>query len=203
MSVKEQPFFVHATALIEDGATIGARSRIWHDVHVRRGAAIGERCILGKGVFVDFDVPIGDDCKIQNYACIYHGTSLGRGVFVGPHAVLTNDLRPRATDPQFAPLAEGDWTVGSSRIDDGAAIGANAVILPGVHVGRWAMIGAGAVVTRDVPDYGLAMGAPARLTGWVCACGARVRAASCTRCGDLPADHPARRQSFPDAAEEN
>lgn len=190
MTVGQPPFYAHESALIEDGAEIGAGSRIWHDVHVRKGARIGERCILGKGVFVDFDVPIGDDCKIQNYACIYHGVSLGRGVFVGPHAVFTNDMRPRATNPDFAPLKDGDWTVGTSHIGDGAAIGANATILPGVDIGRWAMIGAGAVVTRNVPDYAVAIGSPARLAGWVCSCGDRVRSPSCERCGELPADHP-------------
>ena len=86
--------YVHESALIEEGVTIGDGSRIWHDVHVRKGASIGERCILGKGVYVDADVPIGDDCKLQNYACIYRGARLGRGVFAGPHVVFANDMRP-------------------------------------------------------------------------------------------------------------
>jgi len=184
--------FVHATALVEDGASIGEGARIWHQAQVRTRANIGARCIVGKGAFVDFDVTIGDDSKLQNYACVYHGVSLGRGVFVGPHAVFTNDLRPRATDPTFAPLGDGDWEVGETTVRDGAAIGANATILPGIEIGRWAMIGAGAVVTRDVAAYALVVGSPARRLAWVCACGARLAddALACERCGTLPHDHP-------------
>jgi acetyltransferase-like isoleucine patch superfamily enzyme len=184
--------FVHETALVEDGATIGEGSRVWHQAQVRTRARIGARCIVGKGAFVDFDVTIGDDSKLQNYACVYHGVTLGRGVFVGPHAVFTNDRRPRATDPSFAPLRDGDWEVGETTVDDGAAIGANATILPGVHIGAWAMIGAGAVVTHDVPAYALVAGTPAKRLGWVCACGARLPddARACERCGPLPRDHP-------------
>jgi acetyltransferase-like isoleucine patch superfamily enzyme len=186
--------FVHETALVEEGASVGADSRVWHQAQVRARAKIGARCIVGKGAFVDVDVTIGDDSKLQNYACIYHGVTLGRGVFVGPHAVFTNDLRPRATDPAFAPLRDGDWEVGETTVDDGAAIGANSTILPGVRIGRWAMIGAGAVVTRDVAPYALVAGSPARAIGWVCACGSRVteEARACARCGELPADHPLR-----------
>jgi len=186
--------FVHETALVEDGAQLGPGTRIWHQAQVRRGARIGARCIVGKGAFVDFDVVIGNDSKLQNYACVYHGVTLGRGVFVGPHAVFTNDRRPRATDPSFAPLRDGDWEVGETTVDDGAAIGANATILPGLHIGGWAMIGAGSVVTRDVAAYALVVGTPARRIGWTCACGARLRddATICARCGPLPVDHPLR-----------
>ncbi|GAC1349084.1 MAG: acyltransferase [Vulcanimicrobiaceae bacterium] len=186
--------FVHASADVEDGVVIGPGTRVWHHAHIRTRARLGARCIVGKGAFIDFDVVIGDDSKLQNYACVYHGTSLGRGVFVGPHAVFTNDLRPRATDPSFAPLRDGEWTVGETSVDDGAAIGANATILPGIRIGRWAMIGAGAVVTRDVAPYALVVGTPARHVGWVCACGERLvdGAHVCTRCGELPHDHPLR-----------
>jgi acetyltransferase-like isoleucine patch superfamily enzyme len=184
--------YVHPTALVEDGARVGTGAKIWHHAQIRTRASIGERCIIGKGVFVDFDVTIGADSKLQNYACVYHGTSLGRGVFIGPHAVFTNDRRPRATDPSFAPLGDGDWEVGETTVEDGAAVGANATILPGIRIGRWAMIGAGAVVTRDVEPYALVAGTPARRIGWVCACGARLAddAQTCARCGPLPSDHP-------------
>ena len=186
--------YVHPTALVEDGATLGAGTRVWHQAQVRTRARIGARCILGKGVFVDFDVVIGDDTKVQNYACVYHGVTLGRGVFIGPHVVFTNDRRPRATDPAFAPLVDGDWEVGESSVGDGAAIGANSTILPGIRIGAWAMIGAGTVVTRDVPPYALVIGTPARRLAWVCACGERLAddARTCSRCGPLPADHPLR-----------
>jgi acetyltransferase-like isoleucine patch superfamily enzyme len=194
MSVDESAF-VHETALVEAGARIGAQTRVWHHAHVRRDARVGARCILGKGAFVDFEVELGDDCKVQNYACIYHGATLGRGVFVGPHAVFTNDRRPRATDPEFRPLGDGDWEVGRTTVGDGAAVGANSTILPGVTIGAWAMIGAGAVVTRDVEPYALVAGTPARRIGWVCRCGARVSTGArvCAACGDLPAGHPALR----------
>jgi len=184
--------FVHETAVVEDGASIAAGTKIWHQAQIRTRARIGERCIVGKGAFVDFDVTIGPDCKLQNYACVYHGVTLGRGVFVGPHAVFTNDRRPRATDAQFAALRDGEWEVGETMVGDGAAIGANATILPGVTIGHWSMIGAGAVVNRDVPPYALVVGSPARRLGWVCVCGARLAddAVVCARCGPLPPDHP-------------
>jgi len=184
--------FVHPTALVEDGAVVGEDTRVWHHAQVRTRARIGARCIIGKGAFVDFDVVIGDDSKLQNYACVYHGVTLGRGVFVGPHAVFTNDVRPRATSPDFTPLGDGDWIVGETTVGDGAAIGANATILPGVRIGTWALVGAGAVVTRDVVAYALVVGSPARRIGWVCKCGARVDEATrtCAKCGPLPADHP-------------
>ncbi len=184
--------YVHPTAFVEEGAILGAGTRVWHQAQVRTRARIGARCIIGKGAFIDFDVAIGDDSKLQNYACVYHGVTLGRGVFVGPHAVFTNDRRPRATDPSFAPLGDGDWEVGTTTVGDGAAIGANSTILPGVRIGKWAMIGAGAVVTRDVAPYALVIGTPARPVGYVCACGERLAgdARSCPRCGELPPDHP-------------
>ncbi len=184
--------YVHESALVEAGAMIGLDARVWHDAHVRADARIGARCIVGKGVFVDVGVRVGDDCKIQNYACVYHGVTLGRGVFVGPHVVFTNDRRPRATTPTFAPLRDGDWIVGETNVGDGAAIGANATVLPGLQIGSWAMVGAGAVVTRDVAAYALVVGSPARWIAWVCACGDRLAsdARRCGRCGDLPAHHP-------------
>ncbi len=176
--------FVHPTALVEDGARVGADAKIWHQAQVRTGAQIGARSIVGKGAFVDFGVTIGPDCKLQNYACVYHGVTLGRGVFVGPHVVFTNDRRPRATAPDFGLLKDGDWEVGETVVEDGAALGANCTILPGVRIGAWAMVGAGAVVTRDVAPYALVAGTPARVIGWVCACGTRVSeaGASCPRC---------------------
>ena len=192
MTDARQTFYVHETALVEPDVAIGDGTRIWHHVHIRTRARIGARCIVGKGAFIDFDVVIGDDCKIQNYACVYHGVTLGRGVFVGPHAVFTNDLRPRAVNPDFAPLRDGDWDVGESSIGDGASIGANATILPGVRIGRWAMIGAGAVVTKDVPDYALVVGTPARFAAWVCRCGTKLAGPSCVTCGPLCEDHPLR-----------
>lgn len=190
MSSNENDVFVHETALVENGAKIGTGSRIWHQAQIRTRASLGERCIIGKGAFVDFDVIIGDDCKVQNYACVYHGVTLGRGVFVGPAVVFTNDMFPRSTDPQFNPLKDGDWEVGSTVVEDGAAIGASATILPNVRIGKWALVGSGAVVTKDVPAYALVVGTPARVIGWVCSCGRRVESQTCSKCGVVPPDHP-------------
>ncbi len=163
--------FVHPTADVSPRASIGAGTRIWHQVQVREGAVIGQHCILSKGVYVDLDVRIGDNVKIQNGVSIYHGVTLENGVFCGPHCVFTNDLRPRAINADGSLKAADDWTLGTTLVRAGASIGAHATVVCGVTIGRWAMVGAGAVVTRDVPDYGLVFGNPARLRGFVCPCG--------------------------------
>jgi acetyltransferase-like isoleucine patch superfamily enzyme len=145
---------------------------------VREGARIGRNCILSKGVYVDAGVVLGDNVKVQNYVSIYHGVSIEDGVFCGPHCVFTNDKRPRAVNPDGALKAADDWTLSTTRVRTGASLGANAVIVCGVTIGVWAMVGAGSVVTRDVPDHGLVFGNPARLRGFVCCCGGRLRRAS-------------------------
>ncbi len=185
----EEPY-IHPTASVEAAAALGPGTKVWHEAQVRTRAKIGARCIIGKGVFIDFDVIIGDDCKLQNYACVYHGAELGRGVFVGPHAVFTNDLQPRATDAQFHPLADGEWEVGRIKVGDGASIGANSTILPNVEIGAWSLIAAGATVNRDVAAYSLVIGTPARHLSWLCKCGRKVESHACQRCGPLPSDHP-------------
>jgi len=154
---------VHPTAEIEPGAVLGEGTRVWHQGHVRRDAVVGADCNLGKNVFVDAGVVIGDRVRIQNNVSVYHGVELGDGVFVGPSAVFTNDLRPRA--------GSADWRVGRTVVRTGASIGANATIVCGVEIGEHAMVGAGSVVTGDVPAYQLVYGNPARARGWVCACG--------------------------------
>jgi UDP-2-acetamido-3-amino-2,3-dideoxy-glucuronate N-acetyltransferase len=157
------PAAAHGTAVIEDGAQIGADTRVWHHAHVRAGAVIGSGCVLGKGVFVDSGAVVGDRCKIQNNVSVYDGVRLGSDVFVGPSAVFTNDLRPRAS--------AGRWSVVPTVVHDGASIGANATIVCGTVLGRWAMVAAGSVVTRDVEPHQLVAGNPARPAGWVCECG--------------------------------
>ncbi len=164
---------VHATAEVSDQAVIGEGTSIWHHCQIRPGAKIGENCILGKGVYVDSDVQIGSNVKIQNYVSVFHGVTLEDGVFVGPHVCFTNDLQPRAINPDGSPKSATDWVVSPTRICYGAALGANSTIRCGVTIGRWAMVGSGSVVTRDVPDYGLVYGNPARLHGFVCTCGTR------------------------------
>jgi len=165
---------IHPTADVSPDAQIADGAQIWHQAQVREGASIGRNCIVGKGVYVDFDVQIGDNCKLQNGAFLYHGATLEDGVFVGPGAILTNDRQPRAINPDGSLKAADDWQVGPILIGYGASIGAGCIVLPGVVVGRFAMIAAGAIVTRDVPPHGLAIGAPARLAGYVCSCGARL-----------------------------
>lgn len=187
---------IHPTADVSPRASIGDGTSIWHQCQVREGAHIGEACILGKNVYVDFDVQIGSRVKIQNNCSVYHGVTIADGVFLGPHVVLTNDLYPRAINPDGTLKAADDWAVSPIRIGYGASVGARSVVLPGVTIGRFALIGAGSVVTRDVPPHGLAVGAPARLVGYVCACGHRLAAAAdgrlaCTVCGRTYADPPA------------
>lgn len=189
---------IHPTADVSPQADIGEGTSIWHQAQVREGARIGRGCILAKGAYVDAGVVLGDHVKVQNYVSIYHGVTLEDGVFCGPHCVFTNDKRPRAINPDGSLKAADDWELSPTLVREGASIGANAVIVCGVTVGRWAMVGSGSVVSRDVPDYGLAWGNPARLRGFVCPCGARVEPVNetntavhtrCSRCGteiDIP-----------------
>lgn len=182
------PVFVHPTADVSADATIGPGTRVWRHTHVREGARIGAECILGKGVYIDHDVVIGDRVKVENGASIFYGCTIEAGVFVGPHACLTNDRQPRAITPLGALKTEADWQVGQTLVQYGASIGAGAVIVTGVTIGRWAMVGAGAVVTRNVPDHGLVLGLPARLIGYVCSCGVRLTSTTdrtwcCSTCG--------------------
>jgi UDP-2-acetamido-3-amino-2,3-dideoxy-glucuronate N-acetyltransferase len=176
---------VHPTAVVEDGAVVGAGTRIWHRSHVRAGCRIGADCTVGFAVYVDTDVLIGDRCKIQNHVSIYRGVVLEDEVFVGPAATFTNDRYPRA--------GVADWEVVRTCVRRGASIGANATVVCGVELGPWSMVAAGAVVTRDVPPHGLVVGTPARLRGWVCTCG-RVLSRrdgelpeACRHCGRAPA----------------
>ena len=165
---------IHPTAEVSPEAQIGAGTSIWHQAQVRERARIGRNCILGKGVYVDFDVSLGDNCKLQNGVYVYHPATAEDGVFFGPGVIITNDKVPRAVNRDMTLKTDADWEVSPVRIGAGAALGAGSVLLPGVNVGRWAMVGAGAVVTRDVPDFGLVVGNPARLVGYVCRCGGRL-----------------------------
>jgi acetyltransferase-like isoleucine patch superfamily enzyme len=183
-----QPF-IHPTADVSPQATIGSGVKIWHQAQVREGARIGANCIIGKGVYIDFDVSIGANSKLQNGVYIYHGATVEDGVFLGPGVILTNDRLPRAINPDGSLKADADWVVSPILVQRGASIGAGAVVLPGVTIGKFAMIGAGAVVTRDVPPHGLAYGNPAHLHGYVCRCAQllieeKVSVWFCPACGD-------------------
>ena len=177
---------IHPSAYVEPGAEIGEGTTIWHGCHVREGAVIGRDCVLGKDVYVDAGVHIGDRVKLENGVSVFHGVTLDDGVFCGPHVVFTNDRHPRAIRPDGSPSREQDWTVTQTYVHLGASIGANATIVCGVALGRWSAVGAGSVVTHHVPDHGLVYGNPARLRGFVCACGGRLDAGGrCHQCGAL------------------
>ncbi len=165
---------IHSTADVSEKANIGAETSIWHQAQVREGAVLGQNCIIGKGVYIDFDVVIGNNVKIQNYVSVFHGVTLEDGVFVGPHVCFTNDLLPRAINADGTLKAGDDWDLSKTLIRYGAGLGANSTIRCGVTVGKWAIVGAGSVVTRDVPDYGLVWGNPARLHGFVAPNGKRL-----------------------------
>lgn len=174
MSEKHSGVFIHPTADVSPDARIGEGTRVWHHAQVREGAKVGRECIIGKGVYIGAGVQVGNRVKIQNYALVYEGVTLEDGVFVGPHACFTNDLYPRAINPDGTLQRAQDWAIVPTHVARGASIGANSTIIAGVHIGAWAMVAAGAVVTKDVPPHALVMGAPARVVGYVCFCGRRL-----------------------------
>jgi UDP-2-acetamido-3-amino-2,3-dideoxy-glucuronate N-acetyltransferase len=165
---------VHPSADLEDDVTVGAGTSIWHRAQVRTGATIGRDCVIGRDVFIDEGVSLGDRVKIQNGALVYHGVTVGNGVFIGPGAILTNDRHPRAITSSGALARAEDWSVSPIHLADGSSIGAGAVVVAGCDVGRFAMVGAGAIVTHPVAAHALVAGNPARVIGWVCACGQRL-----------------------------
>ncbi|MDO4564025.1 MAG: N-acetyltransferase [Clostridia bacterium] len=171
-------YFVHESSFIDEDVEIGEGTKIWHFCHIQRGARIGGKCSFGQNVNVSNNVRIGNGCKIQNNVSLYEGVELEANVFCGPSCVFTNDLTPRAKYPK------GSAGYKRTLIREGASIGANATIVCGHTVGRWALIGAGAVVASDVRDHALMLGVPARQRGWACECGELLgEGLECKVCG--------------------
>ncbi len=170
----DTPFYVHPTAEVSPEARVGAGTRIWRQAHIREHAIVGESCNIGKGVYIETHVRIGSRVKIQNHVSIFEGVTLEDGVFVGPHVCFTNDLLPRAITPDGRLKGAEDWEITPTLVKYGASIGAGSVILCGVTIGEFALVGAGSVVTRDVPPHALVFGNPARQHGSVCRCARRL-----------------------------
>jgi UDP-2-acetamido-3-amino-2,3-dideoxy-glucuronate N-acetyltransferase len=176
-----QPYFVHESSFVDDGVSIGDGTMIWHFCHVLKGSVIGAACRIGQNVVIGPDVTIGSNCKIQNNVSLYSGVTLEDDVFCGPSCVFTNVLTPRCAFPRNQ-SSDFHTTI----VRRGASIGANATIICGITIGEHAFVGAGAVVTKDVPPYALVYGNPARHRGWVCACGetlnTNTQGATCGTC---------------------
>ena len=174
-------YFVHESSYVDEGAEIGAGTKVWHFCHVMPRARIGERCNIGQNVLVSSDVTIGTNVKIQNNVSLYTGVIVEDDVFLGPSMVFTNVINPRS---HVSRKDEYKTTL----VKKGASIGANATIVCGSTLGRYCFVGAGAVVTKDVPDYALVYGTPARIRGWICQCGEQLdfqgECAVCSKCGD-------------------
>lgn len=160
-------YTISQSADVADSASVGTGSRIWHLAQVCEGASLGKYCVVGRGAYVGTGVTIGDHVKIQNYALVYAPAELESGVFVGPMAVLTNDSHPRSIDVNGHRKTSDDWAPVGVRVKEGASLGAHSVCVAPLTIGRWAMVGAGAVVVEDVPDFALVVGVPAKRIGWV------------------------------------
>lgn len=171
-------YFVHESSFVDEDVYIGRDTKIWHFCHIQKGSQIGEKCSLGQNVNISNNVKIGNGVKIQNNVSVYEGVELEDYVFCGPSCVFTNDLTPRSKYPK------GPAGYKKTLVKKGASIGANATIVCGHTIGRWAMIASGSVVTKDVPDYALMAGVPAEQIGWVCECGMTLKnGLKCCDCG--------------------
>lgn len=165
---------IHKTADVSPEAKIGSDCLIWHQAQIRERAVVGKNCVIGKGVYIDYEVIIGDNVRIQNYVSVFHGVTIEKGVFLGPYVTFTNDRFPRAIKPDGSPRGRNDWRLEKTLVKEGASIGAGAIILPGVTVGRWSLVGSGSVVTKDIPDFALVVGVPASIVGYVCKCAKKM-----------------------------
>ena len=166
--------FIHPSAHVSEGAVIGEGTKVWINSQIREKVTIGENCIISKDTYIDTGVSIGNGVKIQNGVSVYQGVTIADDVFIGPNACFTNDLLPRAFNTE--------WKITETKVEKGASIGANATIICGHTLGEYCMIGAGSVVTRDVPPYALMVGNPAKQIGQVCKCGVRIQDNTCPEC---------------------
>jgi len=189
MSIRVQP-----TAQVDDSATLGDGTSVWELAQIREDARLGTGCVIGRGAYVGTGVVLGNNVKLQNYALVYEPARLADGVFVGPAAVLTNDQHPRAVAPDGTLKSAADWEAVGVDVAEGASLGARSVCVAPVRIGRWAMVAAGAVVIRDVPDFALVVGVPARQIGWVGRTGMRLVPSEgswrCPATGDLYVEEP-------------
>lgn len=161
-------YFKHKTAIVEKDAKIGDNTKIWHFAHIRENAEIGNNCNFGKDIYIDFNVKIGNNVKIQNGVSIWNGITIEDNVFIGPNACFINDLYPRSE-------IWNEKRLKKTLIKEGASIGANATVLCNLKIGKYSLIGAGSVVTKDVPNYGIVVGNPAKLIGYACTCGNKLK----------------------------
>lgn len=177
----EKKYFVHGTSVVDEGAKVGEGTKIWHFSHISAGAIVGNNCIFGQNVFVAGDVTIGNNVKVQNNVSIYDRIIIEDHVFCGPSCVFTNVINPRSEYPRDRKTGFKETV-----IKRGATLGANSTVVCGVTVGKYAFIGAGSVVTKDIPDYALVYGNPARLRGWMCECGEKLHSSGelkvCPKC---------------------
>ncbi|MBI1978599.1 MAG: N-acetyltransferase [Candidatus Aenigmarchaeota archaeon] len=166
---------IHSSAQVSENAEIGDDTKIWNNAQIRENAKIGNSCVIGKNVYIDRGVRVGNNVKIQNNVSIFYGVEIEDGVFVGPHVCFTNDKLPRSITPDGSLKKSGDWKISKTLVKYGASIGANSTILSNITIGKWAMVGAGAVVTKNVPDYGIVVGNPAHLIGYANEKGEKVK----------------------------
>ena len=170
----DNDIFIHPSAHVAQNVKIDEGTKVWINAQIREGAVIGKGCIIGKDAYIDTDVNIGNNVKIQNGVSVYKGVNIEDDVFIGPNAVFTNDMYPRARNQ--------NWEIIPTVLKSGCSVGANATIVCGITLGEFCMVGAGSVVTKDVPPFGLVVGNPARLVGYVCKCGRRVDGDQCHTC---------------------
>ena len=171
-------YHIAASADVSDDAQIGAGSSIWHLAQVREGASLGENCVIGRGAYIGIGVKMGNNVKVQNYALVYEPAQVEDGAFIGPAAVLTNDQFPRSVNPDGSMKSGHDWEPVRVTVREGASVGARAVCVAPVTIGRWALVAAGATVVRDVSDFALVAGVPARRIGWVGRAGVPLKRAA-------------------------